>query len=94
MAPILNLLCQETHNTLLISEMKFRVSNNDVLLRKVSINDGRRLILDYMSVFLFSQRHLENHPNWRVGPKIMSVNILIRNQLGPMNNIIPFPEGP
>ena len=33
---------------LLISEMKLRVLNIDVLLMKVSITDGRRLILHYI----------------------------------------------
>ena len=30
----------------------------------------------------------------KVGPKILSVNILILNQGCPMNNIIPLPESP
>ena len=66
---------------LLISEMKFRVLNIDVLLIKVSITDGRRLILHYIGdLSFFHGGHLENHPKWRVGPKISSVNILILNQ--------------
>ena len=47
-----------------------------------------------MQFAFFHCGHLENHPKWRVGPKILSVNILILNQGGPMNNIIPLPEGP
>ena len=42
----------------------------------------------------FHGGHFENHPKWRSGLKISSVNILILNQGGLMNNIIPFPEGP
>ena len=77
-----------------MSEMK-RVLNIDALLIKVSITDGMRLILHYIGVLsLFHGGHLENHPKWRVGPKISSVNILILNQGGPMNSIIPLPEGP
>ena len=76
-----------------ISEMKVRILNLDVLLIKVSITDGRRLILHYIGIF-FHGGHLENHPKWRLGPKISYVNILIRNHLGPMNNIIPLPGGP
>ena len=75
----------------LISEMKLRVLNIDVLPIKVSNTDGRMLILRYISICLFHGGHIENHPKWRVGPKISSVNILILNQGGPMNNIIPLP---
>ena len=79
---------------LLISEMKLRVSDIHVLLIKVSITDGGWLILHFIcSLPCFHGGHLENHPKWRVGPKISSVNILILNQGGPMNNIIPLPEG-
>ena len=38
--------------------------------------------------------YLEIHPKWRVGPKILSVNILNFNQWVPMNNIIPLTESP
>ena len=63
---------------ILISEMKLRVLNIDVLLIKVSKTDGRRLILHYIGVLSFYHGgHLENHPKCRVGPKISSVNILI-----------------
>ena len=75
--------------------MKLMVLNIDVLLIKVSITDGRRLILHYIGILsFFHGGHHENHPKWRVGPKKMSVNILILNQGGPMNNIVPLPEGP
>ena len=69
--------------------------NINVLLIKVSITNGRKLILHYIGVLpFFHGGHLENHPKWRVGSKISSINILILNQRGPMNNIIPLPEGP
>ena len=75
--------------------MKLRVLNTDVLLIKVSNRDGKMLILHYIGIWsFFHGGHLENHPKWRIGPKILSVNILILNQGGPMNNIIPLPEGP
>ena len=78
-----------------ISEMKLRVLGIDVLLIKVSITDGRRLILHHIGILpFFHGDHLENHQKWQVGPKISSVNTLILNQGGPMNNIIPLPEGP
>ena len=48
----------------------------------------------YRHFVFFRGGHLENHPKWRIGPNISSVNILILNQEGPMNNNIPFPEGP
>ena len=71
------------------------VLNIDVLLIKVSITVGRRLILHIIGVLsFFHGGYLENNPKWRVGPKVSSVNILILNQKGPMNNIIPLPEGP
>ena len=79
---------------LLISEMKLMVLNKDVLLIKVSITDSRRLILHYIVFCFFTAAILKNHPKWRVGPKISSVNILILNQRGPMNNIIPLTGGP
>ena len=56
--------------------MKLRVLNIDVLLIKVSITDGRRLILHYKVILsCFDGGHLENHPKWRVGLKISSINI-------------------
>ena len=64
---------------LAISNMKLRVLDIDALLIKVSISNGRRLILLYIGIF-FHGGHLENHPKCRVGPKISSVNILILNQ--------------
>ena len=80
---------------LLISEMKLRVSDLYILLIKVSITDGKRLIFHNIgSLPCFHGGHLENYPKWWIGPKILSVNILILNQGGPMNNIIPLPEGP
>ena len=80
---------------LLISEMKFRVLDIDVLLINESITDGRGLILHHIGILLFLHGgHLENHPKWRVGPKISSVNILILNQGGSTYNIRPLPEGP
>ena len=66
--------------------------NIDDLFIKVSIADGMSLILHHI-VFCLGG-HLENHPKWRVGPKILSVNILILNQGAPVNNIIPLPESP
>ena len=75
--------------------MKSRVLDIDVLLIKVSITHGRRPILHYIVIFFFFHGgHFENHQKWRIGPMISSVNILILNQGGPMNNIIPLPEGP
>ena len=38
----------------------------------------------YRHFAFFYGGHLENHPKWRVGPKIPSVNILILNQGGPI----------
>ena len=56
-------------------------NNYDVLLIRVSIHDGRRLILHYIVIFVFfNDGHLETHPKKLVGPKILSVNILIFNQ--------------
>ena len=64
---------------LLIPEM--RVSDKYALLIKVSITDGRRLILHYIgSLSCFHSGHLENHQKLRVGPKISSVYILFLNQ--------------
>ena len=72
--------------TLLISKMKLMVLNIDVLLIKVSITDCRRLILLYIGVLsFFHGGHLKNHPKWRVGPKISSVNILILLKSGGSN---------
>ena len=74
--------------------MKLRVLNIDVLLIKVGITDGRRLILHYKVILsCFHGGHLENHPKWRVGLKISSINILILNQGGPINNNLPLIEG-
>ena len=76
-------------------EKKLRVLIIDVLLVKVSNTDDRMLILHYKGILsFFHGGHLENHPKWRVGPKILSVIILILNQGCPINNIIPLPEGP
>ena len=53
------------------------------------------LILTYIGIFaIFRGGHFENHPKWRVGPKISIVNILILNQGGQRNNLIPLPESP
>ena len=43
---------------------------------------------------IFHCGHLENHPKWRVEPKISSVNILVLDKGVPMSNIIPFAESP
>ena len=75
--------------------MKLWVLNIDVLLIKVSITDGRRLILHYIVILsFFHGGHFKNDPKWRIGPKISSVNILILNHGGPMDTVIPLPEGP
>ena len=74
--------------------MKLRVLDIDVLLIRVSITDGRRLILHYIGILPFFTAAIFNTQKWRVGPKISSVNISILNQGGSMNNIIPLPEGP
>ena len=59
----------------------FRVLNIDVLLIKVSITDGRRLILHHIGIFsFFHSGYLEIHPKSRVGSIIQSVNILIHNK--------------
>ena len=79
---------------ILRSKMKSSVLIIDVLLIKVGNTDGRMLVLHYIGILSFYGGHLENHPKWRVGPKILSVNILILNRMSPMNNIIPLPEGP
>ena len=46
----------------------------------------------YRHFVFFHGGHLENHLKWRIGPKISSVNILILNKRGPMNNILPLSE--
>ena len=75
--------------------MKLRVLNKGILLIKVSITEGRRLLLHYIVISsFFIVTILKNHPKKRVGPKISNVNILILNQRGPMKNIIPLREGP
>ena len=79
----------------LISLIRLRNLNLYVPLIKVSKTDDRRLISQYKAILsFFNGGHLENHPKWRSGPKISSVNTLILNQGGLMNNIIPLPEGP
>ena len=67
--------------------------NIDVYLIKVSIIDDSKLRLHYIWLF-FSLHggHFENHPKWWVNPKISSVNILILNQEGPLNKMVPFVE--
>ena len=63
-----------TYIKLSISGMKLRVLNIDFVLIKVNITDGRRLILHYTGILsFFHGGHLDNHPKWRVGPKISSV---------------------
>ena len=59
----------------------------DVLLIQVSITDGWR---PYRHFVLSHGGHVEIHPKWRVGPKILSANILTLNKGDPMNNIIPL----
>ena len=52
-----------------------------------------RLILHYIGILSFFQGgHLENHPKWRAGPNISSVNILILNQ-GPHEQYYMTPGG-
>ena len=53
---------------LLISEMKIRVLNIDVLLIKVSITDDRR----HRHFVFFHGGHLETHP--KIRPKILGVS--------------------
>ena len=66
-----------------------------VLLIKVSTFEVLRVLFYLTCSFLFLHGgHLENRPKRRVGTKISSVNILILNQGGPMNNFIPLPEDP
>ena len=45
-----------------------------------------------MTFLSFRGGHFENHPKWRVDPKISSVNVLILNQESPLNKMIPFVE--
>ena len=50
----LELTMSRPYIRLLLSEMKFRVQNIiDVLLKKVSIKDGRRLIEHYIGILSF-----------------------------------------
>ena len=66
-----------------------------IVLIKVSRLQVLRVLLCLTCAFSFLHgAHLENRPKWRVGTKILSVNILILNQGGPMNNVIPLPEDP
>ena len=66
-----------------------------VLLIQESRLEVLRVLLYFTFAFPFLHGgHLENHPKWRVGMRISSVNILILNQGGPMNNVIPLPEDP
>ena len=66
-----------------------------VLLIKESRLKVLRVLLYITCAFPFlHDGHLENRPKWRVGMRISSVNILILNQGGPMNNVIPLPEDP
>ena len=65
----------------LILKKKLRVLNKDVLHINVSIRVDRRLILHYIVILsFFNDGSLENHPTWRIGPNISSVNILFLNQ--------------
>ena len=65
------------------------------LLIKVSRIELLRVVLYFTCACPFLHGgHLENHPKWRVGMRILSVNTLILNQGGPMNNVIPLPEDP
>ena len=75
--------------------MELRILNKVVLVKKNSLKDDMGLILTYVGIFaIFRGGHFENHPKWWVGPKISIVNILILNQGGPRNNLIPLPESP
>ena len=67
-----------------------------VLLIKVRDLEVLRVLLIYKTCTLpfLHGGHFENRPKWRLGTKILSVNILILNQGGPMNNVIPLPEDP
>ena len=54
----------------------------------------RRLISQYKAILsFFHGGHLENHPKWRSGPKISSVNILILNQGGSNEKYYTTPRG-
>ena len=78
-----------------ISVMRLRVLNIDFMLNKWKNNRWPEANITLFSILsFFHGGHLENHPTWRVGHKISSVNILILNQWGPINNIILLPEGP
>ena len=73
--------------------MKLSILNIDVLRIKVNKTEGMRLILHYIGILSFFQGgHLENHPKWRAGPNISSVNILILNQ-GPHEQYYMTPGG-
>ena len=66
-----------------------------VLLIKVRNLEVLRVLLYKTCTLPFLHGgHLENHPKWRLGTKISSVNILILNQGGRMNKVIPLPEDP
>ena len=60
----------------------------DCLLINVSQTD----ITSYRQLVFFLGGQLNNHPKWRMGPNISSVNIVILNEDISMNNIIPLPE--
>ena len=79
--------------------MQLRVLNIVFLLIKASITDSRRLILHYIGIVVFFMAAVfhSNHSKWRVGPKILSVKILILDRGGgggPITNILSLPEGP
>ena len=74
--------------------MDLRILNIAGPLIKVSITDGKKLILHYIAILTFSMAANLKPSKMGVGPKISSVNILILNQGCPMNNIIPLPESP
>ena len=79
----------------LTSEMECRHIYVHFLLIKVSRLEVLRVLIYLTCAFPFLQGgHLENRPKWRVGMRISSVNILIHNQGGPMNNVIPRQEDP
>ena len=66
-----------------------------VLLIKVRNLEVLRVLLYKTCTLPFLHGgHFENRQKWRLGTKISSVNILILNQGGPMNNVIPLPEDP
>ena len=72
--------------------MELRILNIAGPLIKVSITDGRRLMIHYISILSFLMAAILKSSKMAVGPKISSVNILILNQGCPINNIIPLPE--